>query len=59
MQQGLKSGALFRATFRTNPSDRTQGYCTLPGLPTDVFVRVRRLAAAVARVLSACLGTQP
>lgn len=40
LQQGLKGGALFRAAFRTNPSDRSQGYCSLPGLPTDVFVRV-------------------
>ena len=45
LQQGLKSGALFRCTFRTNPSDRSQGYCTLKGLPTDVFIRVRRHAA--------------
>ena len=42
LQQGLKGGALFRCTFRTNPSDRSQGYCTLPGLPTDVFVRVSK-----------------
>jgi hypothetical protein len=41
LQQGLKSGGIFRAVFRTNPSDRTQGYCSLAGLPTDVFVRVR------------------
>ena len=57
-QQGLKTGLLFRVPFRTNPSDRNQGYCTLPGLPTDVFVRVRRRrrrcqpAAAVAAILS-------
>jgi hypothetical protein len=32
---------LFRAAFRTNAADRTQGYCTVPGLPTDVNIRVR------------------
>ena len=41
LQRGLKTGGLFRALFRTNPSDRTQAFCTLPGLPSDIFVRVR------------------
>ncbi|KAL4856961.1 DIS3-like exonuclease 2 [Chlorella vulgaris] len=39
LQQGLKGGMLFRASFRTNAADRTQGYCTVPGLPTDVNIR--------------------
>ncbi|KAI3425159.1 hypothetical protein D9Q98_008930 [Chlorella vulgaris] len=39
LQQGLKGGMLFRAAFRTNAADRTQGYCTVPGLPTDVNIR--------------------
>ncbi|KAL4419743.1 hypothetical protein ABPG75_006841, partial [Micractinium tetrahymenae] len=38
--QGLKSGAYFRGVLRVNASDRTQAFCTLPGLPTDVFIRV-------------------
>ena len=40
-QQGLKSGAYFRGVLRVNASDRTQAFCSLPGLPTDVFIRVR------------------
>jgi hypothetical protein len=41
LQRGLKNGVLFRAQFRTNAADRTQGYCTVPGLPTDIFIKVR------------------
>lgn len=35
---GLENGALFRAKLRCNPGDRTQGFCTVPGLPYDVFI---------------------
>lgn len=39
LQQGLKSGQLFKALFRCNAADRSQGFCTVEGLPSDVFVK--------------------
>jgi DIS3-like exonuclease 2 len=54
LQQGLKSGGIFRAVFRTNPSDRNQGYCSLAGLPTDVFVRVRTTRGLLCPLLPNC-----
>ncbi|GAB4816026.1 hypothetical protein N2152v2_003072 [Parachlorella kessleri] len=39
LQRGLKSGVLFKALFRCNAADRTQGFCTVAGLPSDVFVK--------------------
>eukprot|EP00887_Chlorella_sp_A99_P000156 scaffold16.g156.t1 len=39
LQRGLKTGALFRAVLRVAASDRTQAYCTVPGLPTDIFIK--------------------
>ena len=41
LQQGLKSGQLFRATLRVNPSDRSQGFVTIPGLPSDILIKAR------------------
>jgi DIS3-like exonuclease 2 len=35
---GLEKGSLFRAKLRCNPGDRSQGFCTIPGLPHDVFI---------------------
>ncbi|KAG7667487.1 hypothetical protein KSW81_001192 [Nannochloris sp. 'desiccata'] len=35
---GLEKGTLFRAKLRCNPGDRSQGFCTIPGLPHDVFI---------------------
>ena len=35
---GLETGGLFRAKLRCNPYDRTQAYCTIPGIPYDVFI---------------------
>ena len=34
----MANGTLFKAQLRINPHDRTQGYCTIPGLPRDLFV---------------------
>ena len=39
--QGLKMGALIRATIRINPQDRAQAFATVPGLPSDLMIRVR------------------
>ena len=39
--QGLKRGSLFRAPFRVNAHDRTQAFATVPGLPSDLMIRVR------------------
>jgi len=39
VQHGLETGTIFRACLRCNTSDRTQGYCTVPGLPRDIFIR--------------------
>ncbi len=38
--QGLKKGALIRATIRINAQDRTQAFATVPGLPSDLMIRV-------------------
>jgi DIS3-like exonuclease 2 len=35
---GLENGSLFRAKLRCNPGDRSQGFCTISGLPHDVFI---------------------
>ena len=39
--QGLKRGALIRATIRINAQDRAQAFATVPGLPSDLMIRVR------------------
>lgn len=39
--QGLKKGALIRASIRINAQDRTQAFATVPGLPSDLMIRVR------------------
>ena len=39
--QGLKKGTLIRATIRINAQDRTQAFATVPGLPSDLMIRVR------------------
>ena len=39
--QGLKKGALIRACIRINAQDRSQAFATVPGLPTDLMIRVR------------------
>jgi exoribonuclease R len=35
----VAAGGLFRAVLRCNPGDRAQAFCTVAGLPADVFVR--------------------
>jgi DIS3-like exonuclease 2 len=40
LMRGLKRGLLFRASIRVNASDRSQAFATLPGLPSDVMIRV-------------------
>lgn len=38
VEDGLRSGVLFRSTLRCSASDRSQAFATLPGLPHDVFI---------------------
>lgn len=56
--QGLKTGTLFRAVMRLNASDRTQGFATLEGLPSDLMIRVRWSCSTVS-VLSAVTTHHP
>lgn len=37
--RGIKSGQLFRASYRVNLFDCKEAYCTVPGLPHDVLIR--------------------
>eukprot|EP00879_Flechtneria_rotunda_P015976 GHRR01016709.1.p1 GENE.GHRR01016709.1~~GHRR01016709.1.p1 ORF type:complete len:971 (+),score=396.72 GHRR01016709.1:730-3642(+) len=39
LQQAMKRGQVFRAKFRANAANRTEGFCTLEGLPSDLLVR--------------------
>lgn len=41
LQAALKSGGAHRAALRFSAADRAQAFATLPGLRTDVMVRVR------------------
>ena len=38
LQDGIAAGRYFRSKIRINPADRNQGFCTIPGLPHDVFI---------------------
>jgi len=38
--QGLKKGVLIRATIRISAQDRSQAFATVPGLPSDLMLRV-------------------
>ena len=41
--KGLKQGSLMRASIRVNMQDRSQAFATVPGLPSDLIIRVRHL----------------
>ena len=43
LQAALKTGGAFRAALRFNAGDRAQAFATLPGLRTDLMIRVRLL----------------
>jgi DIS3-like exonuclease 2 len=34
----IAAGAIFRAVLRCNAADRSQGFCSIPGLPSDLFI---------------------
>ena len=38
--QGLKKGVLIRTTIRISAQDRSQAFATVPGLPSDLMLRV-------------------
>ena len=40
LAQGLKRGALLRVPIRVNAHDRSQAFATVPGLPSDLMIRV-------------------
>eukprot|EP00775_Hariotina_reticulata_P008717 gene8717-8898_t len=39
LQQGMKRGHIFRAKIRMNAANRSEAFCTLEGLPSDVLLR--------------------
>lgn len=39
LEQALAAGTVYKAVLRVNAGDRTQGFCTIPGLPNDIFLR--------------------
>ncbi len=44
---GLKKGSYFKGPIRVNAHDRSQAYITLPGLPSDLMIRVRPLIRTI------------
>ncbi len=45
--QGLKKGRFFKGAIRVNAHDRSQAYVTIPGLPSDLMIRVCPRSVAV------------
>ena len=41
--KGLKQGSLIRASIRVNIQECSQAFATVPGLPSDLMIRVRHL----------------
>ena len=41
--KGLKKGTLMRASIRVSMQDRSQAFATVPGLPSDLMIRVCHL----------------
>uniref|UniRef100_A0A061SEE0 Dis3-like exonuclease 2 n=1 Tax=Tetraselmis sp. GSL018 TaxID=582737 RepID=A0A061SEE0_9CHLO len=39
LQEGMKSGKVFRATFRCNAKNRSEGYVSIPGIPVDMLIK--------------------
>lgn len=38
VEEELKVGTIFRASIRYNAADKTQAFCSVEGIPTDVFI---------------------
>lgn len=40
LQQAMKTGKVIRCNYRVNPTDRSQGFGSLEGLPADIYIQV-------------------
>ena len=54
--KGLKQSSLMRASIRVNMQDRSQAFATVPGLPSDLMIRVRQLPL-VRPLIAPCRST--